>query len=168
MIFIGLGSSIGDAEKTFNQAQLFLEEHKIKVLKKSKILKNPPFGGIAKNEFSNAVWALSFKETRWEKINWILLPQWRRQQLKAYKLLTILQRCENQLGRSREKRWDDRTLDLDLLMFHQHTSKRKKLIIPHPGITERSFVLHPWQEIVDEDFQIPRFGLIKDLIKNLD
>lgn len=167
MIFIGLGSSIGNAQNIFEQTQKNLEKQGIKILKKSEILKNPPFGGVAHNEFSNAVWAIDFPESAWEKINWALLPKYRRQKLKAYKLLKVLQLCENELGRTRKKRWDDRTLDIDILMFQDLVLNKKHLSIPHLGIADRSFVLGPWQEIVDEDFIIPKFGRLKDLVKNL-
>jgi len=167
MIFIGLGSSIGNAQNTFNQVPLFLEKQGVTILKKSKNLKNPAVGGVAQNEFTNAVWQLEFKETPWEKVNWVLLPTKRRTYLKAQKLLKILQQCEHHLGRTREKRWDDRTLDLDILMFNDLILHKKKLTLPHPEITKRSFVLLPWREIVDEDFSIPKFGLLTTLIKSL-
>lgn len=167
MIFIGVGSSIGDAEKTFKQAQVFLQNQGICVLKKSKNLKNPAIGGVAKNNFTNAVWQIEFKETAWEKTNWVLLPQKRRLYLKAKKLLITLQACENHFGRTREKRWDDRTLDLDILMFHQLLIDKKRLSLPHSEIPNRPFVVLPWSEIVDEDFSIPKFGLLNQLIKKL-
>jgi len=122
---------------------------------------------VAKNEFTNAVWEIAFPETKWEKINWILLPKWRREKLKALKLLKILQSCENVCARSREKRWDDRTLDLDILMFHAIRINSHHLTIPHPLIPERNFVLLPWQELVDKNFEIPKFGKISDLIQRL-
>ncbi len=167
MIFIGVGSSIGDAEKTFKQAQVFLQNKGICVLKKSKNLKNAPQGGVAQNQFTNAVWQLEFAETRWEKTNWYLLPQHRRQKLKAYKLLKKLQAVEKKAQRERVKRWDDRTLDLDILMFHQLVLRKQRLLVPHPLIFERDFVLRPWQELVDKDFEIPKFGAIGTLIKRL-
>ncbi len=168
MIFIALGSSIGDAPSIFDSAERFLKKNGIKILKKSKILKNPPIGNVAKNEFSNAVWKIDFPFSSWEKLNYILLPQHRKKKLKSYKLLKILQRCEDIHDRAREKRWDDRTLDLDILMFHDLIISKKALTLPHPEIPNRDFVLLPWKEIVDEAFLIPKFGALKDLITALD
>ena len=167
MIFIALGSSVGDAENTFNSAQLWLEQHGLQVIKKSTNLNNPPCGGVAQNDFTNAVWQIEFLETKWEQINWCLLPQRRRWHLKAKKLLNLLQQCENAHGRVRTKRWDDRTLDLDILQFHQLQYCSKKLKIPHPEIPKRVFVLQPWSEIVDEDFCIPKFGRLTELLTHL-
>ena len=136
MIFIGLGSSIGNAKSIFDSVENALETLQIKVVKKSTILKNPPFGDVAKNEFSNAVWQIDTNNS----------PD---------QLLDILQKIEIDHGRTREKKWDDRTLDLDILMFGNTISNDEKLTIPHPGIAERMFVLKPWAEIVDVDFEVP-------------
>lgn len=168
MIFIGLGSSIGEAQKLFNEAEVFLNQHGVVVVKKSKNLVNPPVGGVAQNNFTNAVWQLDFKQTAWERFNWVLLPSYRRTYLKAKKLLKILHRAENTGGRIRKKRWEDRTLDLDILMFYQLVINKKQLTLPHPEIPNRSFVLLPWSEIVDEDFLIPKFGLLTNLIQTLE
>ncbi len=167
MIFIGIGSSIGDAEAHFAQTKIELAHLGVEVVKQSKNLKNPAQGGVAQNEFTNAVWQIEFTETKWEQINWCLLPTWRRQKLKAYKLLKVLQAVETKALRTRAKQWDDRTLDLDILMFHHLTFTKQHLLIPHPRIPERDFVLKPWQELVDKDFEIPTFGLIGELIKRL-
>ncbi len=167
MIFIGVGSSVGNAEVQFAKAEADLKQKGVLVLKKSKLLKNPPQGGVAQNEFTNAVWQVEFPETKWEKINCCLLPQSRRQKLKAYKLLDLLQSVEKNAGRTRDKHWEDRTLDLDILMLNRLTLSQQRLLLPHPLLAERSFVLLPWQELVDKDFEIPKFGVIEQLIKRL-
>jgi len=148
-IFIGIGSSIGNVKDIFDSAQKFLEANTITILGKSNILKNPPMGGVAKNEFSNAVWQIGFNKS-------------------SVDLLNILQDCENYHGRVRNKKWDDRTLDLDILMFENQIVNTQELIIPHPEIPYRNFVLLPWLELVDESFQIPTLGTLKNLIANLD
>ena len=168
MIFIGVGSSVGDAAKTFTNAQAWLEKRGVKVLAQSGLMKNPPVGGVAQNEFTNAVWQLEWPENRWERFNWVLLGPMLRQKLKARKLLLLLQKCEKAFGRKRVKRWADRTLDLDILMFHDLNCSTFAYTIPHPEIPNRRFVLEPWAEIVDENFSIPKFGALTDLIKNLD
>ena len=167
MIFIGVGSSIGNAEAVFLKAKAYLETQGIKVVKSSNNLVNAPYGGVAKNQFNNAVWQLQWPESRWEKINWCLLPLSRRQRLKAQKLLKHLKACEQACGRTAAKRWDDRVLDLDILAFNQLQYSSKKLQIPHPEIPKRRFVLEPWAEIVEKDFSIPRFGRITKLLKAL-
>ncbi len=148
MIFIGIGSSIGEAEEIFAAAEMDLEKENITVLKKSKILKNPPYGGVAENEFSNAVWQIETDKNPEE-------------------LLSTLQKIENNHGRKRDKKWDDRTLDLDILVFNDMVFDTEKLKIPHPEIPKRDFVLIPWSEIVEENFEIPKFGKLKDLLQKL-
>ena len=169
-IFVALGSSIGDAEAIFFSAEQCLAKKDIQVLKKSKILQNEPYGGVAQNIFSNAVWQISFEYSLFEKINWVLLPNKRKKYLKSKKLLKILQSCEDFHERKRGKnvkRWDDRTLDLDILMFDDLVLNTKKLTIPHREIDKRVFVLQPWSEIVDENFKIPKFGVLKDCLAKL-
>lgn len=144
MIFIGLGSSIGDAEKIFRSAEVSLEEKSIHVVQKSNILLNPPYGGVAKNDFSNAVWQIDTDFTPEE-------------------LLKVLQKVENEHERVREKRWSDRTLDLDILIFDDEIVKTEDLTIPHPGIANRSFILGPLSELVDENFEIPTLGALRNL-----
>ena len=145
MIFLGLGSSIGDAKKTFKEVEKMLTHAGVKILKKSEILKNPPQGGIAKNEFSNAVWQI---ETE-------IVPN---------RLLHLLQAIELKLGRTREKKWDDRTIDLDILIWGNQIWREENLEIPHPEIPNRLFVLKPLSELVDKDFEIPTFGKLNDLL----
>jgi len=147
MIFLGLGSSIGDAKKIFASTEHALETCGIRVVKKSKIFKNPPVGGIAKNEFSNAVWQLDVGTRH------------------ALSLLKILQKIETDHGRTYEIKWGDRTLDLDILIFNDKIINTPNLKIPHPGIPKRLFVLKPLAELVDESFEIPTLGRLQDLLK---
>ncbi len=148
MIFIGIGSSIGNAKTIFEQTEKDLNTMGVLVIKKSKILKNPPYGGVAQNEFSNAVWQIETKKNPNE-------------------LLRVLQETENLHGRKRRKKWDDRTLDLDILIYHNEIINTPNLKIPHPEISKRDFVLKPLSEIVGKDFEIQNFGKINELLKKL-
>ncbi len=149
MIFLGVGSSIGNTEQIFLAAENFLKKHKILVVQKSAILKNPPFGGIAKNEFSNAVWEISIPEK--------MTPE---------QLLVVLKDVEKSAGRNLQSpRWSDRILDLDILIFHDQIVHTDNLTIPHSEIAKRDFVLNPLAELVDENFEIPTLGVLKSLLK---
>ncbi len=136
MIYIGVGSSIGNAEEIFDSAEKFLKKHGVWVIKKSSIYKNPPLGGVAKNEFSNGVWEIDF------------LKKTKNLAYSAQRLLKILKKCEvvHKRDLSAEK-WSDRTLDLDILIFDDLVLKTKKLTIPHPEIANREFVLKPLKEL---------------------
>lgn len=149
MIFIGVGSSIGDAKQIFENAKKFLAEHAVRVTQQSQILKNPPVGGVAKNEFSNAVWEIS--------VSGEMTPE---------ALLEILKNCEEHCGRNLDaERWSDRILDLDLLIWHDTVIDTPDLQVPHPRIAERDFVLLPLAELVDKNFEIPTLGTLNSLLE---
>lgn len=151
MIFIGVGSSIGDAKKIFASTEKSLEEKNIHVLRKSSVLKNDPFGGVAKNKFSNAVWEIHTD-------------------LKPKELLTALEKVEEEHGRKDkflQQRWDDRTLDLDILLYHDQIVQTPELEIPHPRMIHRDFVLRPLSELVDESFEISTLGTLGECLRNL-
>lgn len=69
-------------------------------------------------------------------------------------LLDQLQRLEHDHGRVRERHWGPRTLDLDLLVYGDHTIATDRLTVPHPGIAERDFVLRPMLDI-DPNLSLP-------------
>ena len=68
----------------------------------------------------------------------------------AAELLDALLQIELNHGRKREQRWAARTLDLDILLFDGQTIKTKELIIPHPRMLERNFVIRPLADIAPE------------------
>ncbi len=85
--------------------------------------------------------------------------------LSAFALLDALQSIENAHGRTRSKeRWGPRTLDLDLLLFGDATIDDARLKVPHPGISERAFVLHPLYEIAP-DLTLPTLGPLAELLR---
>ena len=78
-------------------------------------------------------------------------------------LLDDLQAIENSHGRVRKgEHWGPRTLDLDVLLVGDKIINHARLIIPHPGLHERSFVLYPLQEIAP-DLLIPGHGSLDGL-----
>lgn len=77
-------------------------------------------------------------------------------------LLAALQQIELDHGRIRDKRWGDRTLDLDIVSFDGLERHDEKLTLPHPGAASRSFVLVPWA-IADPDAVLPGHGRVADL-----
>jgi len=77
-------------------------------------------------------------------------------------LLDKLQGIERAQGRVRARHWGPRTLDLDILLYGEEVLDTERLIIPHPGIAERGFVLYPLAEI-DAQLEIPGLGCVKSL-----
>jgi 2-amino-4-hydroxy-6-hydroxymethyldihydropteridine diphosphokinase len=64
--------------------------------------------------------------------------------LSPYELLELLQHTELRHGRTRDTRWADRTLDIDLISYGGRVIKDERLTVPHPRAHERDFVLAPW------------------------
>jgi len=93
-------------------------------LRVSAIIETKPVGGPVQDDFLNAVAELKV-------------------QLTPLQLLNRLQAIEKKLGRVRTVHWGPRTMDLDILLFGSRQIKNKRLIIPHPRMQERPFVMGP-------------------------
>ncbi len=105
----------------------------------------PPSGSIAQPDYYNAVVRI---ETG----------------LDPHQLLDQLQRIEQAQHRKRMQQWGPRTIDLDILMFNHERIHDERLIVPHPGMQQRAFVLYPLQEI-ERELEIPGRGMLGELIK---
>ena len=85
-------------------------------------------------------------------------------------LLDHLHAIEERHGRARrsagQARWQDRTLDLDLIVYGEVVSDAAALVLPHPRAAERDFVLAPWLEL-DADAVLPGRGRVADLLRAL-
>ena len=77
-------------------------------------------------------------------------------------LLDALLGIERAMGRNRQTRWGPRNIDLDLVWMTGETIDEPGLILPHPGVSERNFVLYPLCEVAPT-LQIPGFGRVVDL-----
>ncbi len=130
--YLSLGSSVGDRKKYLDSAIEKLGKTRgIKVTKVSAYLKTQPYGGVAKNEFLNCA----------AEIETYLSPR---------QLLEEINRIEAECGRVRSVRWDDRTLDIDIIFFGRKIIYEDDLTIPHPDYFRRDFVLAPLREIAPE------------------
>jgi 2-amino-4-hydroxy-6-hydroxymethyldihydropteridine diphosphokinase len=87
-------------------------------------------------------------------------------QLSAPELLTGIRGIEVAAGRVRSERWGPRTLDLDLLVFGDQRIDTAELVVPHPGIAERGFVLAPLADIAPA-LQVPGVGRVEELLRRL-
>lgn len=126
---------MGDSKAYLQQAIVDLESHvNIDSLKVSRFYQSKPHGPQDQPDYLNSVVSL---ETN-------LVPE---------DLLDLLQKIENDNDRVREGvvRWGARTLDLDLLFYADQTINTKRLIVPHPRICERAFVLYPLRDLLDDD-----------------
>jgi len=120
--YIGLGSNLGDSEQILREAVAKLRT--LGVVAVSKLYQSPPMGPQDQPHYYNAVAQLNTH-------------------LEPLALLDELQRIENEAGRVRLRRWGERTLDLDLLLYAEKNIINERLTVPHIGILERDFVVIP-------------------------
>jgi 2-amino-4-hydroxy-6-hydroxymethyldihydropteridine diphosphokinase len=85
--------------------------------------------------------------------------------LAPHDLLDRLQQVEQAHGRTRGERWGARTLDLDLLLYGALELCDARLVIPHPGLSSRDFVLYPLAEIAPPELVVPGLGRLEELLE---
>ena len=83
--------------------------------------------------------------------------------LSPLQLLQQLQKIEDQMGRIRKEKWGERNIDIDILTYANQQINKSNLIIPHPYLTQRSFVLAPLIELAP-DLNLPKLGNINQFI----
>ena len=128
---IGLGGNVGNARATLDEAvRRFCDGVAIKLVARSSDYRTPPWGVLDQPDFVNLCLRVATD----------LSPQ----SLLAHGLAV-----ETSLGRDRaaEKRWGPRVVDIDLLAYDDVSLDEPGLILPHPRLTERAFVLVPLMEI---------------------
>jgi 2-amino-4-hydroxy-6-hydroxymethyldihydropteridine diphosphokinase len=130
--FLGIGSNLGDRLANLQQgADLLAATAGVDVVASSRVYETDPIGGVEQPDFLNAVLEI---ETR----------------LSATELLARCLEVESELGRTREVHWGPRTLDVDLLVFDDAEIAEPGLIVPHPRMHERSFVIMPLLELAPD------------------
>ena len=130
--YIGLGSNLGDRERTIHEAlKALVERRGIEVTTVSKLLETAPIGGPPQGNYINGV----------AEIRTTLSPR---------QLMQTLLEVEEQFGRVRTERWGPRRLDLDLLLFGDAVIETPDLQVPHPRMHERRFVLEPLCDIATQ------------------
>ena len=146
--YIGLGSNLDEPVQQLETA--FTALNKIsnsRIVNRSSFYSSKPMGPADQPDYINAV----------AELETTLDPQ---------HLLLAMQAIELLQGRDRSgERWSARTLDLDLLLYGNEVIDTENLKVPHPGITERDFVLFPLAEI-SPDVVIPGQKAMKQLLKD--
>ncbi|MET0225979.1 MAG: 2-amino-4-hydroxy-6-hydroxymethyldihydropteridine diphosphokinase [Dokdonella sp.] len=148
--YVGLGSNLDDPQEQIERALRALADFaQTQLLRSSRRYRTAPWGIAEQPAFVNAVAEL---ETS-------LLPR---------ALLDALLELERAQGRHRDgARWGPRTLDLDLLMYADLQIQLPGLVLPHPRIAERAFVLVPLADL-DADLVIPGAGVVRELLARVD
>jgi 2-amino-4-hydroxy-6-hydroxymethyldihydropteridine diphosphokinase len=127
--YLGLGANLGDPEAQLREALERLNAaEEVEVTRVSTFYRSPPLGPENQPWYVNAVARL-------------------RTRLGPEELLRLLQQVETALGRVRGERWGPRRLDLDLLLYNGEVILTPNLVVPHPEMHRRAFVLAPLAEI---------------------
>lgn len=130
--YLSLGSNMGDRGYYLEEGCQRLMVHPgVKILKKSGTYETKPWGKTDQADFWNQVLEI---ETS----------------LAPLELLDLCQEVEKSLGRERLVRWGPRTIDIDLLNYDNKVWEDHRLILPHPRMEEREFVLAPLREIAPQ------------------
>ncbi|GGB12986.1 2-amino-4-hydroxy-6-hydroxymethyldihydropteridine diphosphokinase [Macrococcus hajekii] len=143
-IYLSLGSNIGDRAAQLRKA-LELLGNEVQVDTVSSVYETAPVGGVEQADFYNICAVVTTDRSPEE-------------------MLLLCQQIEKQLNRVRIVHWGPRTIDLDILMIDEQIVDQPDLKVPHPYMTERSFVLIPLAEIAADAIHPVRKQPIKDLV----
>jgi len=145
-VYIGIGSNLGDRHRNCLRAVELLKQGGVSVQKQSSLHETAPWGLTEQPAFINMVVEI---ETR----------------LSPMELLSLLKKIEKDMGRQETVRWGPRIIDLDILLYDDITLKTDALIIPHPLMHEREFVLEPLSELAEDLVHPVLKKKIGDLLK---
>jgi 2-amino-4-hydroxy-6-hydroxymethyldihydropteridine diphosphokinase len=148
-VYIGIGSNLGDPiENCLRGIDYIASKDGVTLLKASSFYRTEPVGIEEQPWFINAV----------IQVKTLISPEI---------FLGIIQEIETSMGRKRKIRWAPRVIDLDILIFGELIIERDDLIVPHPLLHERRFVLEPLYEIAPNLIH-PSLGVpIKALLEGL-
>lgn len=127
-VFLLLGANMGNRKESLNKAAAILQEEVGKIVSASSIYETAAWGKIEQADYLNQVLKISTD-------------------IEADELLPIISDIESRLGRVRKKVWEPRIIDIDILFYGDQIIHNNKLIIPHPHLQDRRFVLTPLAEI---------------------
>lgn len=148
--YLGLGANLGEPAQQVREALERLNDaDEVEVSRVSTFYRNPPLGPANQPWYVNAV----------ARVRTRLGPE---------ELLRLLQRIETDMGRERGERWGPRAIDLDLLLYNGEVIFTPDLVVPHPEMHQRAFVLAPLAEIAPLAWHPVLHKSAGDLLAELD
>lgn len=126
--YLGLGTNLGSRARNLGAARRRLREKGVRILRQSSVIETEPWGVVDQPRFLNQVL----------EVEWPGTPR---------QLLRAAHAVEREGGRVRKQRWGPRTIDVDILLFGNERVSDDDLVIPHPRINERPFVLAGLREL---------------------
>jgi 2-amino-4-hydroxy-6-hydroxymethyldihydropteridine diphosphokinase len=126
--YLGLGSNLGRRARNLSAARRRLRQKGARIVRQSRVIETAPWGDADQPRFLNQVIEVEWAGT-------------------ARELLAAAKEAEREGGRTPTRRWGPRVIDVDILLFGDERISEKGLEVPHPGISERPFVVEPLREL---------------------
>jgi 2-amino-4-hydroxy-6-hydroxymethyldihydropteridine diphosphokinase len=136
LVYLALGSNLGEREAHLSEARRRLEGHGARLLRTSRVIESEPLGVVDQPRFLNQV-----LEAEWDG--------------SPRELLVAAKQVEGEVGRTPSARWGPREIDVDILLFGDEQLVEPDLVIPHPGLLERTFVREPLRELRPDILEEP-------------
>ena len=127
-VYLGLGSNLKTRARNLSAARRRLRQKGVRILRQSRVIETEPWGVADQPSFLNQV-----VEGEWGG--------------SARQLLRVAKAVEREGGRRPTRRWGPRVIDVDILLFGNQTVASPDLVIPHPRIAERAFVVRSLAEL---------------------
>lgn len=147
-LIIAIGSNQGDWSVVLEQSLLLIGQSIGRVESISPIYNTPAWGNTDQPDFKNGVLSVITS-------------------LEPHTCLEQLLKIEVQMGRVRKEKWGPRILDLDILFYDSKVIQSPTLVVPHPFIEERQFVLQPLADILPNYVHPVNGKTIEDLLHQL-
>jgi 2-amino-4-hydroxy-6-hydroxymethyldihydropteridine diphosphokinase len=128
LVYLGLGSNLGSRGRNLSAARRRLRERKVRILRQSRVMETEPWGVTDQPRFLNQV----------IEAEWNGTPRG---------LLRVAKSVEREGGRRPTRHWGPRVIDVDILLFGDQRLREPDLVIPHPRMHEREFVLESLAEL---------------------
>lgn len=148
MIFLGLGSNMGDKAANLARAGSLLTDKGVRVLRYSGLYATAPWGITEQAPFLNAVCEVAWQDD-------------------ALALLDAALEVEEEMGRVRTQKWGPRLIDIDILEFDRQVWDKDRLKLPHPYYPTRDFVLAPLAELAPDWIPTTHHQRVADLLAGL-
>lgn len=148
-IFLATGSNLGNRKARLQQAEQLIQSHIGKIIAASSIYETAPWGHADQPDFFNQVL----------KVESTMSPS---------EVLSGILSIEEMMGRKRTFRYAPREIDIDILFFNDEVINEENIIIPHPFLHKRNFVLAPLLEIAPEMVHPIRKEKITQLAEHCD